>query len=360
MSEQGLHNLLHGLAPAVLRLLPPEPAHRLALRLLAAGLVPAPGGTDDPVLRIRLWGLDFPNPLGLAAGFDKDAQAVDALLRLGFGFVEVGSVTPLPQPGNPRPRLFRLTEDGAIINRMGFNSKGAGAMADRLRRRAAAGSRGIVGVNLGRNRSSPDAAADYCAGLSALGRYASYIVVNVSSPNTPGLRALQDPGPLRALLAAVQAARDALPAPRPPLLVKIAPDLEEADLAAISGVALAAGIDGLVVGNTTIARPPGLGSRHAGEAGGLSGRPLFAPSTATLGRMYRLCQGRLPLIGVGGIASGADAYEKVRQGASLLQLYTAFVYGGPRLIRAIKRDLAARLRAEGFRTLAEAVGSAHR
>jgi dihydroorotate dehydrogenase len=356
-----LHNLVYGLAPRLLRLLPPEHAHRASLRLLAAGLVPAPGAGDDPLLRTRLWDLEFSNPLGLAAGFDKDAEAVDALLRLGFGFVEVGSVTPLPQSGNPQPRLFRLPEDGAIINRMGFNSKGLAAAAEKLSRRAGAGERrGILGVNLGKNKDSPDARADYRAGVAALGGHADYIVVNVSSPNTPGLRALQDRAALSELIDTVLEARQALAGRKPPLLVKIAPDLADPELEAIAGVVLDRRIDGLIVSNTTTARPASLASRHAGEIGGLSGRPLFAPSTAVLARMYRLTDGRLPLVGVGGISSGADAYEKVRQGASLLQLYTAFVYEGPGLIARIKRELAAHLRADGFRRLAEAVGSAHR
>jgi dihydroorotate dehydrogenase len=356
-----LHNLVYGLAPRLLRLLPPERAHRSSLRLLAAGLVPSSGAGDDPLLRTRLWDLEFSNPLGVAAGFDKDAEAVDALLRLGFGCVEVGSVTPLPQSGNPQPRLFRLPEDGAIINRMGFNSKGLAAAAGRLSQRAVSGERrGIVGVNLGKNKDSLDASADYRAGVAALGGHADYIVVNVSSPNTPGLRALQDRAALSALVDAVLEARRALPGRRPPLLVKIAPDLVDKELEDVAAVALGGGIDGLIVSNTTIERPAHLASRHAGERGGLSGRPLFAPSTAILARMYRLTEGRLPLVGVGGISTGAGAYEKVRQGASLVQLYTAFVYEGPGLIARIKRDLAAHLRADGFRSLADAVGSAHR
>jgi dihydroorotate dehydrogenase len=355
-------SILHDLAPRVLRLLPPERAHRASLRLLAAGLVPPACGGDDPMLRARVWDLEFSNPLGLAAGFDKDAEAVDALLRLGFGFVEVGSVTPLPQSGNPPPRLFRLTEDGAIINRMGFNSKGLKSAAGKLARRGARGGRssGILGINLGKNKESADAAADYCAGVAALGGYADYLVVNVSSPNTPGLRALQDPAALEGLLGAVIEARAALAPRKPPLLVKIAPDLGEKDLAAVAEVALGRGIDGVIVSNTTIERFGDLRSRNAGEGGGLSGKPLFASSTAVLGRMYRLTGGRLPLVGVGGISTGAGAYQKVRQGACLLQLYTAFVYEGPGLVARIKRELAACLRADGFASLAEAVGSAHR
>ena len=264
-------------------------------------------------------------------------------------------MTPLPQSGNPRPRLFRLAEDQAIVNRMGFNNDGLGLVQARLRGRDPS-VQGILGANLGKNKDSDDAVLDYVAGVRALAPLADYLVVNVSSPNTPGLRALQGREPLAALLAAVRAARGGL---RPPLLLKIAPDLTGADKADIAEVALAGGVDGLIVSNTTIARPAGLGSARAAEAGGLSGRPLFAPSTAVLADMYRLTGGKLPLIGVGGIASAEDAYAKIRAGASLLQLYTALVYEGPGLVGRIKRGLAQRLRADGFASLAEAVGADH-
>jgi dihydroorotate dehydrogenase len=347
-------------AQRLLRLLPPETAHRLTLRALAH-LPPALAGNpapDDPILASRLFGLDFANPLGLAAGFDKNAEVFGPAFRLGFGFVEIGSVTPRPQAGNPRPRLFRLVEDGAVINRMGFNNEGLGAVAARLSHRPAAGSaRGILGANLGKNKESADAAADYAAGVRALGPLADYLVINVSSPNTPGLRALQGRAPLEALIAAVRAARVG---DRPPLLLKIAPDLSEADKQDIAEVAIAGGLDGLIVSNTTIARPPGLRGLAAKEAGGLSGRPLFQPSTSVLADMYRLTGGRLPLIGVGGIASGEDAYAKIRAGASLLQLYTALVYGGPGLVGRIKAGLARCLRGDGFKSLSEAVGADHR
>lgn len=350
---------LHRLAAALLRLLPPEAAHRLTIRALAAGLVSPLKAHADPALAIRLWGRDFPNPVGLAAGFDKDAEAVAACLRLGFGFVEIGSVTPRPQPGNPRPRLFRLAEDGAIINRMGFNSRGLGFAAARLARRDRAA--GIVGANLGKNKDSPDAAADYAAGARALAPLADYLVINVSSPNTPGLRALQGRAALSGLVAAALAARaEAVPAAPPPLLLKIAPDLTAADRQDIAAVALESGIDGLIVSNTTIARAAGLASRHAGEAGGLSGRPLRDPARAVLADMYRLTGGRLPLVGVGGIADGTDAYARIRAGASLVQLYTAMVYQGPGVIRRIQRELAALLAADGFGSLADAVGADHR
>jgi len=343
----------------LLRLLAPEAAHRLTIRLLSAGLGFYTSGADDPILETRLWGRRFPNPIGIAAGFDKNAEAFRAVLRLGFGFAEVGSVTPRPQPGNPKPRLFRLTEDRAIINRMGFNNDGVEAVARRLRARGRLP--GPLGINLGKNKDSVDAAADYVRGVQALGPYADYLVINVSSPNTPGLRALQGREPLAALIEAVKRARrEAVPEAPPPLLVKIAPDLQPEDKHDIAAVALDSGIDGLIVSNTTIARPPGLRSPHRAEAGGLSGAPLFGPSTELLAEMYRLTQGRLALVGVGGVASGADAYAKIRAGASLVQLYSALVYDGPGLVGRIKRELAQALRRDGFSNLSQAVGAGSR
>ena len=347
---------LYKLFRPLLRVLPPETAHELTLRGLAAGLAGCARVPDPPILAQRLWGLDFPNPIGIAAGFDKDGRAPDALLRLGFGFVEAGTVTPRPQSGNPKPRLFRLEEDGAVINRMGFNSGGLDALVARL---AARPRRGIVGVNLGRNRDSADAVADYAEGVRRTAALADYLVVNVSSPNTPGLRDLQARARLEELLRAVLRAREEAGA-RPPALVKIAPDLSPAELADIADVALATGINGIIIGNTTIARPPGLRSRHANETGGLSGRPLFTPSAAVLADLYRLTEGRLPLIGVGGIARAADAYAKIRAGASLVQLYTALVFAGPALLDEIKAGLAELLRRDGFDSFADAIGAAHR
>jgi len=345
---------------STLRLLPPEAAHRMTIRALAANLVPQQPETPDPVLSTRLWGLDFANPVGLAAGFDKGAEVFDPMLRLGFGFVEIGSVTPKPQPGNAKPRIFRLAEDGAVINRLGFNSAGLEAAVANLRHRAAT-RRGIVGANLGKNRDSTDAAADYSAGAAALTPLADYLVINVSSPNTPGLRDLQQAAALQTLIEGVQAARTrAAPERPPPLLLKIAPDLAAAERRDVAAVALATRVDGLIVANTTIARPPGLRSRHAGEMGGLSGRPLFALATDVLRDMYALTEGRLALVGVGGIASGRDAYRKIRAGASLVQLYTALIYEGPGLIGRIKRELAACLRADRFARVADAVGADHR
>jgi dihydroorotate dehydrogenase len=309
---------------------------------------------DDAVLATTLWGRRFPNPLGIAAGFDKHAEAPDALLSLGFGSVEIGSVTPLPQPGNPRPRVFRLVEDEAVINRYGFNSDGIEAVARRLIARPR---QGIVGVNLGKNKETEDAATDYAKGAAALSRFADYLVVNVSSPNTPGLRALQGREALDALIARVQAA---MPAPAPPLLVKIAPDMTPEDLADVAQVALARGLAGVIVSNTTITRPETLRGASRGETGGLSGKPLFELSTAALGAMWHLTQGKVTLIGVGGVSSGADAYAKIRAGASLVQLYTALVFHGPALIGRIKRELAELLRRDGFASVADAVGADHR
>ncbi len=336
-----------------------EAAHGLTVRALRAGLVPTPTPFDDEVLRIRLWGLDVPNPVGLAAGFDKNAEMVDAMARLGFGFVEVGTVTPRPQPGNPRPRLFRLPADRAVVNRMGFNNDGAAAVAARLAGRRPAVPV-VVGVNLGKNKTSTDAAADYAAGVDALAGVADYLVVNVSSPNTPGLRALQGRAALADLLDAVLTARDRAGGRRPPLLLKIAPDLTDEDKADIAEVALTAGLDGLIATNTTIERPPSLADPRRGEAGGLSGRPLREMATRVLAEMYGLTGGRLPLIGVGGIASGADAYARIRAGASLVQLYTALVYEGPGLVNRIKRELAQCLHVDGFASVADAVGADHR
>jgi len=349
------------LAGAVLRGLAPETAHRLSLWGLRRGWVPATGAADDPLLRTCLWGRDFANPLGLAAGFDKDARVMGPVLALGFGFIEVGTVTPRPQAGNPRPRIFRLPGDEAVINRIGFAGDGMDAAAARLGAWREAGGAGLVGVNLGKNRETADAAADYAATAAALAPYADYLAINVSSPNTPGLRALQDRRALEGIVERVAGAvAQALPRRGPPLLVKIAPDLGPADLADIAAVAAAGAVQGLIVGNTTVARPAGLRGRHKAQAGGLSGRPLFAPSTAVLAEMYRLTGGKVPLIGVGGISSAEDAYAKVRAGASLVQLYTALIYRGPALIPAIKEGLAACLRRDGFARLADAVGADHR
>ena len=348
---------LASFALPLLRRLPPERAHELTIRGLTGGAAPRRVSPDDPILAVRLWDLAFPNPVGLAAGFDKNAEVPDAMLRWGFGFVEIGTVTPRPQIGNPKPRLFRLAQDQAVINRMGFNNQGLDAVSDRLARRPR---KGVLGANLGKNRDSADAAADYCRGVIALGPHADYLVINVSSPNTPGLRDLQRRSEVAVLIAMVTQARDALGSDRPPILLKIAPDLTHQEQEDIAEVALNSAIDGLIIANTTIARPADLRSSDAPEPGGLSGAPLFQPSTRLPAEMYRLTRGALPLIGVGGIASGADAYAKIRAGASLVQLYTALAYHGPALVGRIKRELAELLRRDGFGSVAEAVGSGNR
>ena len=340
---------------ALLRLLPPEPAHSVALACLRLGLAPT-AAAPDPMLANRLWGRDFPSPLGLAAGFDKNGQAIDAALRLGFGFVEIGSVTPRPQAGNKRPRLFRLAADQAVINRMGFNNQGAEQVALHL---AARRHNGIVGVNLGKNSDSPDAVADYVEGARQLGPLADYLVINVSSPNTPGLRALQSKAPLQTLIGAVRDVLAGWTKP-PPLLLKIAPDLTLGDRADIAEIALGGALSGLIICNTTTARPDSLRAALASQSGGLSGQPLFGPATQLLADMYRLTDGKLPLIGTGGIGSAAQAYAKVRAGASLLQLYSALVFRGPALIDEVTRGLADLLRRDGWRSLAAAVGADHR
>jgi dihydroorotate dehydrogenase len=331
--------------------LDPEAAHNLTLAALKTGqglgLVP-PAPADDPILVTDLAGLRLPNPIGLAAGFDKDAEVPDAMLRLGFGFVECGSVCPRPQPGNPKPRLFRLVEDEGVINRFGFNSKGVEFAHARLSARQ--GRPGIVGINLGANKDSEDRTGDYVAALRALAPLASYVTVNISSPNTPGLRSLQDGAALADLIARVMAARGSIDVP---VFVKVAPDQGEDDWATIARAAIDGGIDGLIVSNTTVSRPS-LGSRDAGEAGGLSGKPLKPLALAALRRFRAETGGQLPLIAVGGIASGQDAYDRIRAGASAVQLYSALVYHGPGLVTRIKAELAALLRRDGFAGVAEA------
>jgi len=340
---------------SIARMLSPEWAHNLTIKALKTGAVSGRLPSDDPILSVSLWGRHFPNPIGLAAGFDKNAEVPDAMLRLGFGFVEIGSVTPLPQSGNPKPRLFRLPRDQAVINRMGFNNQGLEVVAKRL---AARNRMGILGVNLGKNRDATDAVADYCLGVSTLGAFADYLVINISSPNTPGLRDLQNKGEIERLIERVVDARHNLKSGNPPILVKIAPDLTPEQAIYLAEISVAAGVDGMVISNTTTARPDTLKSRHKAETGGLSGKPLFEPSTKLLADIYRLTAGRLTLIGVGGVSSGDDAYAKIRAGASLVQLYTGLVYGGTPLIGQIKKDLAARLRRDGFNNIAAAVGSA--
>jgi dihydroorotate dehydrogenase len=340
-----------------LYLLDPESAHHAAIWALRHGLVGAREGTDDPLLATRVWDLEFANPIGLGAGFDKDAEVVDAMLALGFGFVEAGTVTPLPQPGNPKPRLFRLDEDAGVINRFGFNSKGLAPFVANLKARKR---RGIVGANVGKNRNAPNVVADYVTGIEAVCGLADYLVCNVSSPNTPGLRGLQGRAEIEDLLRhAIEARQRATPPSErlPPLLAKVGPDLDTQQISDIAEVAVATQIDGLIVGNTTVDRPPGLRSRHAQEGGGLSGAPLLAKATACVAEMYRCVGGRLPIIGCGGVANGGDAYQIIRAGAALVELYSALVFHGPQLVDSIKRELAACLRKDGFKSVAEAVGA---
>ena len=338
---------------ALLHRVDPERAHGLSLLALRSHLLPLPGPVTSSRLATSIAGLSLPNPVGLAAGYDKNATAISALVRAGFGFVEVGAATPLPQPGNPRPRLFRLTEDRAAINRFGFNNEGAEAIAARL----AAHPRGAVpvGLNLGANKTSTDRAADFARVLATCGPHVDFATVNVSSPNTEKLRDLQGAAALSALLAGVMDTRAGL-SRRIPVFLKIAPDLNSEELEQLAEVALASGVDAVIATNTTLSRE-GLKSAHRGESGGLSGAPLFEKSTRVLAQLSRLTEGRLPLIGVGGISGADEAYAKIRAGASAVQLYTALVYGGLSLVPEIARGLEALLQRDGYSSVAEAVGT---
>ncbi|XP_075045228.1 dihydroorotate dehydrogenase (quinone), mitochondrial isoform X1 [Mixophyes fleayi] len=354
------------LMPALQKLVSPELAHTLSIRFAALGLVPRCTQHSLQNLEMTVLGHTFRNPVGLAAGFDKHAEAVDGIFKMGFGFVEVGSVTPNPQDGNPKPRVFRLLQDRAIINRYGFNSHGIEAVHQRLLKRAekqkTLTSEGMpLGVNLGKNKTSEDAAADYTRGVQELGPLADYLVINVSSPNTPGLRDLQGREQLHHLLAKVVSARNALPREhRPALLVKIAPDLTIHDKEDIASVVTELGIDGLIVTNTTIARPSSLKDPQRCESGGLSGAPLRDMATETVREMYALTSGKVPIIGVGGVGCGRDALQKIRAGASLVQLYTALAYQGPPVVGKVTRELGELLIEEGFSSVSEAVGADHR
>jgi dihydroorotate dehydrogenase len=349
---------LHDLAARALHVFDPEDAHGLAIRGLQLGLGPRDSGPDDPILAVRLAGLDLPNCVGLAAGFDKNAEVPNAMLDAGFGFVEAGTVTPLAQAGNPRPRLFRLTQDQAVINRMGFNNGGLDPFARRLAARQGKG--GVVGANIGANKDASDRIEDYVTGLTRLWGLSDYFTANISSPNTPGLRALQTKAALEELLGRLSETRAAMKVSTGrdyPIFLKVAPDLEDGEVETIIETVVDAGLDAIIVSNTTIARPESLRSGQARESGGLSGAPLLAPSTAVLSRFHAAAAGRVALIGAGGIASGADAYAKIRAGARAVQLYSALVYGGPGLVTRIKRDLASRLRADGFTAVEDAVGA---
>jgi dihydroorotate dehydrogenase len=334
----------------LMRFVDPERAHGLALSALRLGLAGRARDRNVAALEVHTLGRRFANPIGLAAGFDKDASAMHALTRLGFGFVETGTVTPHPQAGNPRPRLFRLGPDRAVINRMGFNNAGIEAYLARLIRRP----RGpvVLGANVGINKDGADPERDYPALIAAVAPHTDYAVINISSPNTPGLRELQDQTQLRRILRAVD---DHVPS-RPPMLVKIAPDIGDEALAAVVEACVTGGVQGLIVSNTTISRPAGLRSPLAHEAGGLSGAPLFRLSTTVLARAFLLARGRLVLVGAGGVSTGEQAMTKICAGATLVQVYTAFAYAGPALIPRLKRELAAAVRAAGFENVQDAVG----
>uniref|UniRef100_G3U3E8 Dihydroorotate dehydrogenase (quinone), mitochondrial n=1 Tax=Loxodonta africana TaxID=9785 RepID=G3U3E8_LOXAF len=362
------HFYAEHLMPALQQLLDPESAHKLAVRFTSLGLLPRVTFQDSDMLEVKILGHKFRNPVGIAAGFDKHGEAVDGLFKMGFGFVEIGSVTPKPQEGNPRPRVFRLPEDQAIINRYGFNSHGLSVVEHRLRARQQKQTKLsedglLLGVNLGKNKTSVDAAADYTEGVRVLGPLADYLVVNVSSPNTAGLRSLQGKAKLHNLLTKVLQERDALKgAHKPAVLVKIAPDLTAQDKEDIAGVVRELGIDGLIVTNTTLSRPASLQGALRSETGGLSGKPLRDLSTQTIREMYTLTQGKdsVPIIGVGGVSSGQDALEKIRAGACLVQLYTALTYQGPPVVGRVKQELEALLKEQGFSSITEAIGADHR
>ncbi len=348
----------YDIATAALRRLPPETAHAAALWALRHGLGPKRRADDRPALATRLWNTDFANPIGIAAGFDKRAIAIDGALGLGAGFIEVGGITPLPQRGSPKPRLFRVRGNRALINRMGFNNDGLDAVAARLAARERR--RGRVGVNLASNTDSADPAADFGTLARACAPLADFLTIDVSCPNTANGQLFLAPQPLADLLGRLKLARAAVDAAATPLVVKLSPDIEAPALDTLVDTILGAGIDGIVVCNTTTARPATLRGRHRGERGGLSGAPLRERALAMLRQVYERTQGRLPLVGVGGIASGADAYARIRAGAELVQLYTALVYRGPGLIGRIKAELAACLARDGFADVAAAVGADHR
>ena len=350
-------NTLFDLARPALFALDPERAHEVTLRSLERGLHPRDIRPDDPVLRTSLGSLSLSNPVGIAAGFDKDARVPDAVLAMGCGFAEIGTVTPRPQVGNAKPRLFRLIPDRAVINRNGFNNLGHDAALARLRRRAARG--GVVGVNIGANKDTTDRTADYVLGIETFYDVASYFTVNISSPNTPGLRDLQAPTALDELLGRVMQARHKRTTsgiPVPPIVVKIAPDIAEADLPEIADRLIAHKVDLITVSNTTLARPPLVDARTSKEAGGLSGRPLFHRSTAMLARVYQATGGRIPIIGAGGIDSGPAALAKFEAGASLIQVYTGLVYEGPGLITRIKSHLVDHCRVSGLLSIGAVTG----
>lgn len=343
--------------------LDPETAHKAGICAMKRGLHPQFEAVDDPRLKVTLWDRQFPNPVGLAAGFDKNAEVIGPMLNMGFGFVEVGTVTPKPQIGNPRPRVFRSTNDEAVINRMGFPNKGYEIFKENIEHFFDQKPRptGLVGINIGMNKDQKDPAKDYCFLLQKLGSYGDYFTINISSPNTPGLRNLQQRDNLLELVSRIKEVRTkscdkTFP---PPLLVKLAPDLDEGQQEELAQTAIDAGIDGLILTNTTLERPEFLPEKFRAQMGGLSGKPLTKKSTEIIRKFYQLTKGKIPLIGAGGISSGADAYDKIKAGASLIQLYSALVYHGPELANQINEDLLKLLERDGFSSVTEAVGKGH-
>jgi len=347
---------MHELGTVLLRKLPAENAHKLTIKALGGGLGPKFRASISSNLAINVGGLNLPNPIGLAAGFDKDCEVSTPMLAAGFGFVECGTVTPLPQHGNSKPRLFRLVEDKAVINRMGFNNAGLNKFKNNLEKRKL--KNGLVGANLGANKNSKNRVEDYAIGLKSLWGLSDYFTINISSPNTPGLRDLQNENAMEELLGRVSEVRAQLTGDRPsyPIFLKVAPDLGLGEIERIVEQSRSYGINAIIVSNTTVARPSSLKSKYKIEKGGLSGQPLFDLSTETLRQFYAAAKGKIDLIGVGGVSNGLQAYEKIRAGASAVQIYSALVYEGPGLVNAINTDLLLRLKADGFKSIAEAVG----
>jgi len=349
-------SLMHELGTVLLRKLPAENAHKLTIKALGGGLGPKFRASISSNLAINVGGLNLPNPIGLAAGFDKDCEVSTPMLAAGFGFVECGTVTPLPQHGNSKPRLFRLVEDKAVINRMGFNNAGLNKFKNNLEKRKL--KNGLVGANLGANKNSKNRVEDYAIGLKSLWGLSDYFTINISSPNTPGLRDLQNENAMEELLGRVSEVRAQLAGGKPsyPIFLKVAPDLGLGEIERIVEQSRSYGINAIIVSNTTVARPSSLKSKYKIEKGGLSGQPLFDLSTETLRQFYAAAKGKIDLIGVGGVSNGLQAYEKIRAGASAVQIYSALVYEGPGLVNAINTDLLLRLKADGFKSIAEAVG----
>ncbi len=342
----------------LLKILPPEKSHQLTINLLKLNLNKIKKQVDDPVLNQRLLGIDFPNPVGLAAGFDKNAEVIVPMLNYGFGFVEVGTVTPKPQKGNNKPRIFRLKEDFAIINHLGFNNNGSLKVLEKLKSLYTNKSfQGVVGINIGKNKNSIDSVEDYLFCLQKLGGYGSYITINVSSPNTPGLRELQLRGQIENLVKKIKTRqKESELLIDKPIFIKISPDLDDEQLRDIALMSLANNIDGLIISNSTIKRPNSLNSSNKNEIGGLSGKPLFLDSTIVLKKMFVLTNGQIPLIGVGGVSTGSECYEKIKSGANLIQLYTSLIYQGPKVISKIKIELVDLIKTDGYKNIKEVVG----